>query len=65
MTRQIVLGIWALVAVLLLACEALSMSTHRRVAGVGDLLRRLSAGRGRLVAVFVGWMWVGWHFFAR
>jgi hypothetical protein len=29
------------------------------------LLRRWSDGRLRLAAFFLGWMWVGWHFFAR
>jgi hypothetical protein len=61
-----VLAVWALLALLALSCEALSLVTGgREVAGVGELLRSLSNGRARLIAQSVGWMWLGWHFFAR
>jgi hypothetical protein len=29
------------------------------------LVRRLEANRAGYVAVLVGWMWLGWHCFAR
>jgi len=39
--------------------------TKRRYIGFVALLRRWTDGRLRLAAFFIGWMWLGWHFFAR
>lgn len=66
MTRTVVLVGWAVVALLFVSCQVISMVTHRRYAGAQDLMDRLTGGSTpRMVAIFVGWMWVGWHFFAR
>ena len=65
MIRPVILAGWALVALLVVACELVSLLTHRRYAGFSSLLERASSGRIGLVLCFVGWMWVGWHFFAR
>jgi hypothetical protein len=66
MTRTIYLAAWALVAALFIGCELLSVLTRREYLGTQGLLDRV-AGRSnwRLGILFVGWMWVGWHFFAR
>jgi hypothetical protein len=64
-TREAVLWVWAVVVAGLVLCEPLSLATRRRTASIGTLLAVLGASRLRLVAVFVGWMWVGWHLFAR
>ncbi len=65
MTRQAVLWVWVALAVGLGGCQVLAVVTRRRVAGVGGVLALLVATRWRMVACYVGWMWVGWHFFAR
>lgn len=65
MTRQVVLWVWALVALGLAGCQVLALVTRRRVTDVGGVLSLLAATRWRMVTWFVGWMWVGWHFFAR
>jgi hypothetical protein len=65
MTRSLILAAWALGALLLVGCEVLSVATRRRSIGLVALLRRWSDDRLRLAAFFIGWMWVGWHFFAR
>lgn len=65
MTRSMILAAWALGAVLLVGCEVLSLATRRRYVGLAALLRRWTDGRLRLVVFFLGWMWLGWHFFAR
>jgi hypothetical protein len=65
MTRSLVLAAWALGALLLVGSEVLSVVSKRRYIGGAALLRRWTSGRLRLIAFFVGWMWVGWHFFAR
>ena len=65
MTRQVALWLWAAVALLLAGCEALSLVSGRRLAGFRKVLDLFSASTLRLVVVFLGWMWLGWHFFAR
>ncbi|HXW38910.1 MAG TPA: hypothetical protein VEJ44_04385 [Acidimicrobiales bacterium] len=65
MTRDAVLGLWAVVAVVLMACELAALLRRDGTAGVRELLAVLTDGRVRFVLFFVGWMWLGWHFFAR
>ena len=65
MTRQLVLWSWALAAALLVGCQALSLVTRRRLAGVRKLIDLASATDVGLVVSFLAWMWLGWHFFAR
>jgi len=64
MTRAVVLATWAMLAAGLVACEVLSL-LGRGVASVGTVVGAASANPVRRVLLFVGWMWVGWHFFAR
>jgi hypothetical protein len=64
-TRTVVLSAWVFAALLLVGCEVLSAATDRRYAGMLSVLERLAASRLRFVLLFVGWMWLGWHFFAR
>jgi hypothetical protein len=65
MTRSAVLAGWAFLALLFVACEALSILSRGRFTGLQGLLDRLTRGNVAFAAVFVGWMWLGWHFFAR
>ena len=65
MTRDAILAGWAFLALLLVGCEVLSLSSRRRFTGLQGLLDRLTRGNVAYVALFVGWMWLGWHFFAR
>jgi Family of unknown function (DUF6186) len=64
-TRALVLAAWVLVVLFLAGAELLPLTGHRRYTGIGGLLRRVTNGRLRLLVLFVAWMWVGWHFFAR
>lgn len=64
-TRYIVLATWALLSFLLIGCEALSIATKRRFCGVQGLLDHITKTNVRLVLALVGWMWLGWHLFAR
>jgi hypothetical protein len=64
-TRQVVLGVWALLAAGLVGCEVLAVVSRGRVAGARGALGLLVAAPWRMAACFVGWMWLGWHFFAR
>ncbi len=65
MTRPIALVIWAATAGLLAGCELLSLATRRRFAGLLALTSRLSSTPGRRLLLALGWMWLGWHLFAR
>jgi hypothetical protein len=63
--RDLSLAIWALCAALLVACEVLGRVWRDRFAPASSFLGSLSGTRVRALALFVGWMWLGWHFFAR
>jgi hypothetical protein len=65
MMRAVFLGVWAAVALALVVCEVAAVVRHDRQAGFGELLRRLVGNWRRMIAVYLGWMWLGWHFFAR
>lgn len=65
MSRQVVLACWAVVAVAAVACEATALASGGRVRGLLGLMARVTRHDLALVGAFLGWMWVGWHFFAR
>ncbi|HXR54355.1 MAG TPA: DUF6186 family protein [Acidimicrobiales bacterium] len=58
-------ALWAALAASALATVAASHLGRPRLARLSTLVRRIEANRVVYVAVLVGWMWVGWHFFAR
>lgn len=65
MTRTVVLVVWAVLAGAVAACVILGIGSRRRVPTFGALVDR---GTNRLVwrvLLILGWMWLGWHFFAR
>ncbi len=58
-------AVWALLA---LAAVALAVAAHlprSRIETVLGLIRRIEAHPAGALAVLLGWMWLGWHFFAR
>jgi hypothetical protein len=65
MTRELVLAAWVAVALLLISSELISIASARRTTSVRSLLDGMTSGNTRFVLVFVGWVWIGWHFFAR
>lgn len=64
MTRDVVLGAWACVALMFIGSEVLAVVSDR-TAGFRELLQRAVSSNWRIVLAFIGWMWIGWHFFAR
>ena len=64
MTRIASLTVWGFLAIGPLACEVASL-IGSRLAGFGRVLDVVGTGRWRTLPLFVGWMWLGWHFFAR
>lgn len=64
-SRTAILAAWAVIALLLVGCQVLAWATRHRFTSLQGLLDRLTHGKARFIAVFLGWMWVGWHLFAR
>lgn len=58
-------ALWAAWAASALAVVVASHLHPPRVARFSMLVRRIEVNRVGYVAVLVGWMWLGWHFFAR
>ncbi len=65
MSRDLALEIWCAVALGLVSCVVLARVTGGRYATLRRVLHLLTATRPRTAAAFLGWMWVGWHLFAR
>ena len=64
-TRDWTLVVWALLGVAFSALVVISHLSGGRFPTLSAAIRRLTArpvGRGLLV---LGWMWLGWHAFAR
>lgn len=65
MTRADALALWAVLLGLAVVGEALAHVGRPRVRGFAALVTPLLARTPSRLALFVGWMWLGWHFFAR
>ena len=65
MARHTALVVWAVLGASVVGCEIVAALSGGRFPGLGTLVRRVTVspvGRGVLV---LGWMWLGWHAFAR
>ncbi len=58
-------ALWAALALVGAGLVVASHLPNRPVAKASWLIRRLQATSVGYVAVLLGWMWLGWHFFAR
>jgi len=64
-TRPESLAVWAALVALLLAAEALAHTRRHRVRGLWSLTAPWLARTPSRAVLLLGWMWLGWHFFAR
>jgi hypothetical protein len=64
-SRDAILACWALVAAVFIGCQVLSVLSRRRFQGAQGLLDGVTSRTWSFALLFVGWMWLGWHFFAR
>jgi hypothetical protein len=64
-SRNLVLAAWAALAAAGVGIEAASLATRRRIVGAMETLRALSWANAAFVVLFLAWMWLGWHVFAR
>jgi hypothetical protein len=62
--RLATIVVWIALALIAVGLEAVAMATHR-LAGFGAALSRLARPTAGRLAVALGWMWLGWHVFAR
>ena len=58
-------ALWAALAAAVAAVVAASHLSRPRIERLSVVLRHIEANRAGYVAVLLGWMWLGWHFFAR
>jgi hypothetical protein len=58
-------AVWAALAAVVVAAVAASHLSRLRLERLSVVMRRIEANRAGYVAVLLGWMWLGWHFFAR
>jgi hypothetical protein len=65
MTRTDALAVWAVLLGLAVLGDTLAHVGRHRVRGFGSLATPLLARTPSRLALFIGWMWIGWHFFAR
>jgi hypothetical protein len=57
--------VWALLGAAVLAGQVIAVASRGRFPGLGTLVQRVTASRIGQVLLVLGWMWLGWHAFAR
>ena len=62
--RLATIVVWVALVLVALGLEAVAVAT-RRLAGVGATLSRLARPPAGRLVLALGWMWLGWHVFAR
>jgi len=58
-------ALWALLAAAILAAVIASHLPRSRLLRLSALARRFEVSNPRYLVLVLGWMWLGWHFFAR
>jgi hypothetical protein len=57
--------IWSVLAATLVGCQVIALASRGRLPTMGALFGVITAGPLRRAVVLLGWMWLGWHAFAR
>jgi hypothetical protein len=63
--RHVTLVVWALLGAAVVAGQVIAVASRGRFPGLGTLVQRLTAIRAGQILLVLGWMWLGWHAFAR
>jgi len=58
-------ALWALLGAALLGLTAAAHLPRARLLRLSVLVRRTEGPSFLFVLIVLGWMWLGWHFFAR
>ena len=64
-TRDWTMAVWGLVGIGLVICLLVTALSRERIPTLGATVRRITASRVGRVVLVIGWMWLGWHAFAR
>jgi len=64
-SRDLALAIWSVLGLVVVACVALSVVRPATLPTFDTAVRALVSQPARRVIVVLGWMWLGWHLFAR
>jgi hypothetical protein len=64
-SRQLTFLVWALLGALTVAMLVASSLSDERFPTLGSTVRRVTASRIGQGLLILGWMWLGWHAFAR
>jgi hypothetical protein len=64
-TRDVTLLVWGVLAAGVLGLQIAAAISKGRLPGFGALLHRITVPRLGWIVAVVGWMWLGWHAFAR
>jgi len=64
-TRVITIIGFACVIIALLALDLVGRRPGNRVPTLGEWLGYLMRARAGRAAILLGWLWIGWHYFAR
>jgi len=57
--------VWALLGAALVAGQVAAWASGGRFPGLRVLVERVTARPAGRIALVLGWMWLGWHAFAR
>jgi hypothetical protein len=63
--RDATFVVWAVLAVLAVGCEWWARRSSGTVPTAGDVAAVVMRSRVGRTVVLLGWMWLGWHAFAR
>jgi hypothetical protein len=64
-TRDLTLAVWAVIGLAVVACLALSAVRPRLLPTFGRTTDALVSSPWWRALLTLGWMWLGWHLFAR
>jgi len=64
-SREVTLGVWIVIGIGFAACCLVSALRPGAVATPRTAIAALVAAPWRRAVVVLGWMWLGWHLFAR
>ncbi|MHB1509466.1 MAG: DUF6186 family protein [Acidimicrobiales bacterium] len=63
--KAVTLVIWGILLAAALLLEALGRGRTAGLVSAGELIRFVMKARAGRVILVLGWMWLGWHLFAR
>jgi hypothetical protein len=64
-SREWTMLVWGLLGTAVLVCLVTSALSNGRFPTLGAVTGRITANRAGRVLLVLGWMWLGWHAFAR